>query len=462
MVPVSLGVSVVVLAGVLLVVVIVVGSLIAAAVLQYRRAQDAIAEKRAAQALAEGEEAERRERDLRMDAELSRIAFENERRRVREDRPGLARAAAADAPAPHRGPSTTLLMTDRWSLDRPLRLDPDGGGVRVQATTEAGPKPPVAFREALAAWRPRTALAPTYPGYVHVTDAIHELEEPPPGRYVNRDCYRVVGLEVDGDGVRLELGRTSYFAVLDEAVPFECDVARRHGPEGTGDEMPARFGSESAPSLRAVLGDPFDPSSRTMVGSVSTLVLRRDADGSAEFWLHARRTVGMVGGQTHVVPTGVFQPAIDDLPEVFARDAAPWWTVVRETSEELLGMWNVDERSLGDDVYETLDPLASIESARRDGAARPWLVGFGLDPLSLWLEILTVLVIDAPDFDRIVGQPPRENGEGTILGRTRPDGSFGGFPFTQEGIDEALAGEALAPAADGLLRLAWQHRGTLV
>jgi Tfp pilus assembly protein PilX len=494
MVPAPLGVSVAVLAGVLLVVVVLVGSLIAAAVLQYRRAQDTIAAKRAAQALEADEAAEGREAELKAEAERSRLAFEDERRRVKEDRAGLVRLAVAAAPTSQRGPSTSLLMTDRWSLARPLQLDPDGGEVVVDASFGAsGPKSPVALREALASWRPRTAIAPTYPAHVHVTDAIEELEAPPAGRFVNRDCYRVVGLHVDGDRVRLELGRTSYFAVLDEAVPLECDIARTH-PERDGagagsasgvggdagavvseldallhdveadlgelrgeDEIPA-----TAPPLREVLGDPFDPSLRTMVGSVSTLVLRREPDGSAEFWLHRRRTVGMVGGQAHVVPTGVFQPAIDDLADVFDRDAAPWWTVVRETAEELMGMWNVDERSLGDDVYTALEPLSSIEAARRAGTARPWLVGLGLDPLSLWLEILTVLVVDAATFDAVIGQPSRENSEGTLLGRTRGDGSFGGLPFTQAGIDEALATDSLAPAADGLLRLAWQHRGAFL
>ncbi len=436
---------------------IVIASLIYGAIVQYRRAQEAIAEKRRLQGEADTREEAKRKRDLAREVEFSQIGFTVERTRVREERPALVRAAAGlIGDVGPRWEDTSLLVPKRWLLSRPLRLDPDGAEVVVDAVDDPGLPVAQALREALVEWRPRTSLGPRH---LHISDAIVDLEEPPAGRYVNRDCYRVLGLEMSPDRVDLQLGRTSYFAALDEAVPLECDLVRAERAEQVEAEIGAWDGFVP---LRDAVPDPFDLGARTTVASVSTLVLRRAADGSAEFWLHRRRTVGMVSGQTHVVPTGVFQPAIDDLPDVFARDAAPWWTVVRESAEELLGEWHIDDRAVAPDVYETDPALAGLEAARRAGPARPWLVGFGLDPLSYWLELLTVLVIDEADFDRIIGQPPRENGEGTLVGQTRPDGTFGGLPFTDEGIREALAIADLAPAADALLRLAWQHRAALV
>lgn len=435
--------------------VVVVGGLIYGAISQYRRSQLVIAEKRALQAeLAAREEADRRAGVLR-EAAFSRIAFENQRRSVREDRPGLAREALAlQGPHPARSAETLLLMPDAWMLEAPLPLGAGARGVTISAEPSPGPRTRPALAAALEAARPGTAAGPKYD---HIADAIVELEEPAPTTYVNRDCYRVTGLELAGGGLSLAVARTSYFAALDEAVPLECEIAEAARALRAGaraDEVPL--------PIRAVLHDPFDLGARTTVASVDTLVLRRDADGGAEFWLHRRRTTGMVGGQTHVVPAGVFQPAIDDLPDVFARDADLWHTMLRETAEELLGVRDVDSLALGADVYSAEAPMADLEAGRRASTVRPWLVGLGLDPLSLWLELLTVLVIDAATFDQVIGDPPRENAEGSVLGENRADGAFGGFAFTQAGVDAALAIPDLAPAADGVLRLAWKHRALLL
>jgi hypothetical protein len=439
----------------LVIAVVVVAGLIYGAIDQYRRSQARIAERRRLAA----EEAERtreaRRQDLVREAAFGRIAFETQRTRVREERPALvAGAAAVLGDLGPRWEATSLLVPLGWMLAHPLHLDPDAGAVGIRAVAEPGQRAPAVLREALRLARPLTA-----DGLRHerIIDAIVELEDPPASKYVNRDCYRIVDFEVAGDGARLELVQTTYFEALNEAIPLECEVAEALRPATEG--VPAE---PVALPIRAALGDPFALGNRTTVGSVSTLVLRRAADGTAEFWLHARRTVGMVGGQTHVVPTGVFQPAVDADPAIFARDAAPWHTVLRELTEELLGVWDADARAVAPDAYDTQPPLADIEAARRDGTARPWLVGAGLDPLSYWFELLTVLVVDADTFDAIVGQPPRENREGTVLGVTRPDGTHGGHPFTAAGVAAALADERLAPAADALIQLAWKHADALL
>ncbi|MEN0015048.1 MAG: hypothetical protein AAGC46_16895 [Solirubrobacteraceae bacterium] len=436
---------------------LVIAGLIYGAISQYRTSQAAIAEKRRRAAEEQAAERERAATEAREAAGPARSAFEAQRRRVREERPalvGASRGLLADLGA--RWTDTTLLVPDAWLLPHPVHLAPGSGDLRVQTSGEPGQRPVGAVRGAFAAAAPPREDGTPYP---HVVDAIKELEAPAPSRYVDRDCYRPRSLRIDDGRVELLLDRTTYFALLDEAVPLECELAAAASRDPLD---PGAIDAGPPLPLRAVLGDPFDLAARTGGVSIDTLVERRAADGTGEFWLHRRRAVGMVGGQTHVVPAGVFQPAVDGLDEVFERDAEPWHAIMRELAEELLGVWDADSRALAPDAYETEEPLRSLEAARRGGTVRPWLVGLGLDPLSLWLELLAVLVIDAETFDTLVGEPPRENGEGTVLGRTRPDGSHGGHPFTAAGLDEALADPALAPAADGLLRLAARHRETLL
>lgn len=437
---------------------LVFAGLMYGAVLRARVARAKAREKRAEREAAAAAEAAERHADLLREAGFSRIAFETQRARVQNDRSGLVRAARnVNRDGGARWPGTTLLVPEHWIPRRPLPLAPADGAVEVLASTEeAFPLSP-ALRGALTEARPRTEEGPRFERMV---DAIETLERPAADRFVDRDLYRVTDLVLEDDHLTLEVGRSGYFRALDQAVALECEMAEAFRSDAT----PGGAGRGAAADfpVRDAIGDPFSLQGHAGPASVSTLVLRRAPDGTSEFWLHRRRTVGMVGGQTHVVPTGVYQPAVDVLPEIFTRDAPPWHTVLRETAEELLGLWDADTRAAPPDAYEAVPPMADLEEARRRGEARPWFVGAGLDPLSYWLELLTVLVIDAPAFDRIVGDPPRENGEGTVVGRTRPDGTFGGLPFTDAGVREALAIPDLAPAADALLRLAWEARATLV
>lgn len=439
---------------------LVFAGLMYGAVLRARVARAKAREKRAEREAAAAAELEQRRQDLIREAGFTRIAFETQRARVQADRAGLVREArGVNRDGGERWAETTLLTHEGWIAHRPLPLGPGDGAVEVVTfDEEAFPRSPE-LKAALVEARPRT---PAGPRFERMADAIAEIEQPAAGRYVNRDCYRVTDLILTRDHLTLEVTGTDYFTVLDEAVALECEVAEAFRAGAPPADRTAVRGPDGPFPVRDAVRDPFSLQQHTAAASVSTLILRRSGDGSAEFWLHRRRAVGMVSGQTHVVPTGVFQPAVDALPEIFARDATPWHTVLRETAEELLGVWDADARAIAPDAYHSVAPLADLEAARRASEARPFFVGAGLDPLSLWLELLTVLVIDAPAFDRIVGDPPRENGEGTVVGRTRPDGTFGGLPFTDDGIREALAIDDLAPAADALLRLAWRQRDHLV
>jgi hypothetical protein len=107
------------------------------------------------------------------------------------------------------------------------------------------------------------------------------------------------------------------------------------------------------------------------------------------------------------------------------------------------------------------EPLASFGRARAAGDVRVYCLGFALDALTLFGEILTVAVHDGPAYDRLFAGMVDANDEGTVVktGRVQPTSAL---PFTRHVIDELLNGGRLAPAAAGCLQLAWEHRKTIL
>jgi UDP-glucose 4-epimerase len=71
-------------------------------------------------------------------------------------------------------------------------------------------------------------------------------------------------------------------------------------------------------------------------------------------------------------------------------------------SEEFLGNAEHDGNSTEPIDYLTEEPFASFERARLAGDFRTSVVALVLEPLTLWVEFLTVAVIEAPAFDAFV------------------------------------------------------------
>ena len=126
------------------------------------------------------------------------------------------------------------------------------------------------------------------------------------------------------------------------------------------------------------------------------------------------------------------------------RMAGPRWRCLRELSEEFLGNPEHDGSASEPIDYDTEEPFASLNKARRDGQVRAWYLGTGLDPLTLAGEILTVLVIDAEAFDKVFAEVVTWNSEGGIV--FGADGSIG-VPWRRDAVYRLLAAEPLAPAA---------------
>ena len=83
-----------------------------------------------------------------------------------------------------------------------------------------------------------------------------------------------------------------------------------------------------------------------------------------------------------------------------------------------------------------------------------------LEPLTLWVELLTVAVIEAPAFDRLFSDMVGANEEGAAVS-TEAGHPSTGIPFTTQ-ARERLHREPLSPIARACIELAWQHRHTLL
>jgi hypothetical protein len=246
---------------------------------------------------------------------------------------------------------------------------------------------------------------------------------------------------------------------VSEAVAHELAAAHlAFTPAGTTVARP----SWKRVPLRKLIGDPFNLACRIVVPSIDTLTIRRSGS-SATFLLHQRDPgrVAVCGGMFHVMPAGVFQPS-SVSPRACSHDFDLWRNMQREFSEELLGNLEHDGTASSPIDYEGDEPFRSLNQARREGKLRVFCFGLGLDPLTLWGEILTVGVIDDEVFDDVFGGLVEANAEGVVISAHGRRRTVRGIPFTEERVEQLLDGEPMAPAAAACLALAWQHRSAIL
>jgi transcriptional regulator with XRE-family HTH domain len=383
--------------------------------------------------------------DVSVDLDSRVVRDQDEWRATREvlnrQRPALARAAAALYPDVHQLAGTGLLTHPSWLPDTPVDLSE----ITLTYRPEALP-PTLDGTEAKTSHvRPRQSLTEQFPRY---TSAIRELAHP--RLFENRFSWRLDHVSWDDGGGRLGFAPTTYFAAMDVSEAVAHEVAHiAVSPDGT---------TVTAPSMRELpfrklIGDPFDLRHRPVLASISTLTVRRGAGDDVSFVLHRRdsKSVAIGGGMLHVMPCGVFQPS-SVLPEAMAGDFDLWRNMMREFSEEFFG--NPEHDGDGGAADYTAEPFATFDAARQAGRLRTWMLGVGLDALTLPGELLTVAIFDADLFDRLARDFVATNTEGTIVQER--------VPFNAESVKRLLDSGRMAPAGAGLLELAWQHRDTLL
>ncbi|AEH08722.1 MULTISPECIES: helix-turn-helix domain-containing protein [Protofrankia] len=356
----------------------------------------------------------------------------------------LARAAAGLYPQPYRL-GNGLLVRPNWMWNEPVDL----ADIEL-AWSDTLPAPTVSGAGAdTEHLRPLTDGGAAFGTY---TRAMRDLDRPT--LFENRLSFRMLeAIRAGQRGPRLSFGHTTYFDALDvcESVAHETAAAMLGG----GLSWPAL-------PFRRRIGDPFDLCQRVVLPSINTLTIRHD-QSRASFMLH-RRSAGSVataGGVYHVLPAGVFQPS-GISPGHHETDFDLWRNIMRELSEELLGNAEHDGTSSCLIDYDGDEPFRSLQRARHSGCVRAWCFGMGVDALTLFGEILTVVVVDADVFDSLFSGMVPVNAEGSVVTTGPHRQASEGIPFTHATVRRLIEHEPLAPSAAACLELAWRHRGTLL
>lgn len=368
------------------------------------------------------------------------------RRLLNMHRAELGDLAAELYPREQRIPGTSVLTSPAWFPDAPVDL----ADIDLFWRTEAPAATISGKDEAASKARTLTATGEQYDRY---SRALRDLARPK--LLDNRVSYRL--LDVDWSDGRGQLGfnYTTYFDVLDigEAIGHEFAQAWLDA----GQRRPS---FADLPFRRSIV-DPFDLHARPMLPSINTLTIRRDPIDGHRMYLHRRdaRAVAAAGGMYHVAPAGAFQPAAL-APAHQANDFSLWRNVQREFSEEFLGNAEHDGNSIDPIDYQTDEPFASFERARQAGDFRVSACAVVLEPLSLWVELLTIAIVEAPVFDTLFANMVSVNEEGMAVS-TEAGRPTVGIPFTSA-TRERIRSEPLSPISRACIELAWQHRHTLL
>jgi transcriptional regulator with XRE-family HTH domain len=358
----------------------------------------------------------------------------------------LGDLAAELYPAQLRIPGTTVLTSASWLPDGPVELS----DIELTWRAEA-PTPQLGGKASQSAGaRPLMASGERYDRY---SRALRDLARPK--LLDNRVSYRLLDVEWSGSRGILGFNYTSYFDVLDvcEALGHEFAQAWL----AAGKKCPS---FADLPFRRSII-DPFDLSARPILPSINTLTIRRDCIEGHRMYLHRRdaKSVAAAGGMYHVMPAGVFQPAAL-APAHQNNDFSLWRNIQREFSEEFLGNGEHDGNSVDPIAYDTDEPFVSFERARQAGDFRVFACAMVLEPLTLWVELLTVAVIAAPVFDALFSNMVAVNEEGAAVS-TEAGRPTVGIPFTAA-ARERLRTEPLSPISRACIELAWRYRHQLL
>ncbi|WP_239308666.1 MULTISPECIES: helix-turn-helix domain-containing protein [unclassified Frankia] len=392
----------------------------------------------------------RRDSSTTVDPLAERVAASQRTWRLTRDhlnhhRIRLARAAAQLYPEAYRL-GNGLLTGPGWMWDAPI----DIADVGLEWSDATHPPTISGTGTDTEHVRPLTGDGSAFGTYAR---AMRDLDRPT--LFENRLSFRLLeAVRAGSNGhPKLSFGHTTYFDALDvcESVAHEAAAAMIDG----GLSWPAL-------PFRRRIGDPFDLERRVALPSINTLTIRYDKT-RASFVLH-RRSAGSVataGGVYHILPAGVFQPSGISASH-HRTDFNLWRNIMRELSEELLGNAEHDGSSSSLIDYDGSEPFRSLEQARRSGRVRVWCFGVGLDALTLFGEILTVVVIDADVFDTLFSGMVAMNAEGSVVTTGPNQRACDGIPFTAATVRRLIEQEPLAPSAAACLDLAWRHRGTLL
>ena len=378
----------------------------------------------------------------------------------------LAVRIAAAYPPEARVADTPLLTVPAWRLPAPVPLGAIKLEFRPDTPLPAAPDVASLVPGAL----PERADGTRYQRYSDVTGRLAA-----PAVYDNRPVYRLIEADLAGpagpvalagpavsrgeSGPRLAFSRARYFDGADFTGPAAHEYAGATlaalAAASSGDAgPPAGVPAEACP-YQAAIGGPAALTGRVATMATCALTLRYDrATGTATFPLHCRQPgkVGHAAGMYTTIPVGVFQPS-GEAKWNEANDFSLWRGLLREYAEELLGA-DEDHGSEHAPIDYAAWPLArAMTDGLADGTVRAWCLGLGADPLTFALDLLAVVVIDAPLYDNLFGGMVDDNAEGRVI---KPR------LFDAPSVTELVRDAPLQAATAALLTLALTHRATLL
>jgi hypothetical protein len=247
-------------------------------------------------------------------------------------------------------------------------------------------------------------------------------------RPYNGDCFRLMDIRRVGDALEFDFQDTCYFDYINTCEILGVELSDQYLNCTAYNEI--RNSSSWIPNRTEMprRGAPqrvFDFSNRAAFLGVNCLLMIRNYsegdDGQKRniFYFHDRGESTLEAQNTlHVVPAGGHQP----YRVAFRNnetDASIQRTAVREFCEELFNKEEMAEaKATGGDLLESKEIRGQIKAFIKSKAAKFFLLGVGLDPLTTKLEALVAIVVDWPTAQRNGGRDDLEiklNYEGEVI-----------------------------------------------
>ena len=349
-------------------------------------------------------------------------------------RHALAVEAARLYPDAAKLAGTPLLSAPAWRLPAPIPLTSIGLEFRPQTPLPTLPELASVAPFAL----PTRADGGRYRRYCDVVEALAA-----PAVFENRPIYRLVAADLAGDRPRLGFARGRFFDGINVGGPAGFEYAA------------AALGVTGELRYRTAFGDPTNLNVRSSALATSALTLRYDrSTGTATFPMHYRdpALVGHAGGLYQVIPVGIFQPS-GEAAWNEANDFDLWRGLLREYAEELLGAPEEYGSERAPIDYARWPLARAMTDGLATGQVRAHCLGLGTDPLTFAMDLLAVVVIDAPLYDELFSGLVSGNAEGRVIAPR---------VFDEAAIKDLIANTPLQAAAAALLTLACQHRDALL
>ena len=264
--------------------------------------------------------------------------------------------------------------------------------------------------------------------------------------------YRLLQAQAADGAPSFTCGLATYFDNIDSGEALVWEAAQAYVKAGKKADQGALLKAMLPHMPLRQKTRPLDFSTRTCCIGVDTLTVVGFRNRPAVFFMHERgsgqRGPAEAGNSLHIVPAGSFQPnAAKDLHH--DAEYSVRRNVLRECAEELFDkedLMQASQRLSPDRIFEKDPELHALKSMFDDGGITQWHLGSFIDPLTLKVEILTLLLIDgdrlADSFETL---------------RDGWEGHHDQYPFTVEELDDVQAQPRLLPAGQAALILGIRH-----